>query len=106
MDNLLNDAKTALKQFHTLGGNTLFLHRDIKADNIVISDTNDLYLFDYDMTLNVTKNAGKTVQAIYNGDAARWDYRNQPENDPDADDAAFTALVSPALDYFQMGITY
>ena len=105
LDNLLNDAKTALKQFHTLGGSTLFLHRDIKADNIVVSDTNDLYLFDYDMTLNVTKNAGKTIQAIYNGDAARWDYRNQPENDPGDDDAAFTALVSPALDYFQMGIT-
>lgn len=105
LNNFLNDAKTALSQYHKLGGDTLFLHRDIKADNIVVSDTNDLYLFDYDMTLNVTKNAGKTVQAIYNGDAARWDYRNQPENDPGDDDAAFTALVSPALDYFQMGIT-
>lgn len=105
LNNFLNDAKTALSQYHKLGGNTLFLHRDIKADNIVISDTNDLYLFDYDMTLNVTKNAGSIVQAIYNGDAARWDYRNQPENDPGDDDAAFTTLVSPALDYFQMGIT-
>lgn len=105
LNNFLNDAKTALSQYHRLGGDTLFLHRDIKADNIVVSDTNDLYLFDYDMTLNATKNAGKTVQAIYNGDAARWDYRNQPENDPGDDDAAFTALVSPALDYFQMGIT-
>lgn len=105
LNNFLNDAKTALSQYHKLGGDTLFLHRDIKADNIVVSDTNDLYLFDYDMTLNVTKNVGKTVQAIYNGDAARWDYRNQPENDPGNDDVAFTRLLSPALDYFQMGIT-
>jgi len=104
LNNFLNDAKTALRQYHKLGGNTLFLHRDIKADNIVVSDTNDLYLFDYDMTLNATKNTN-IVQAIYNGDAARWDYRNQPKNDPADDDAAFTALVSPALDYFQMGIT-
>tara|TARA_B100001059_G_scaffold81781_1_gene79826 strand:+ start:5078 stop:7573 length:2496 start_codon:yes stop_codon:yes gene_type:complete len=104
LNKFLDDANTALSQYHRLGGDTLFLHRDIKADNIVVSARNDLYLFDYDMTLNATKNT-KIVQAIYNGDAARWDYRNQPETDPDSDDAEFTALVSPALDYFQMGIT-
>ena len=91
LNNFLNDAKTALRQYHKLGGDTLFLHRDIKGDNMVVSDTNDLYLFDYDITLNLTKNADKAKKSG-NGDFAEtWDH-------PFAD-------LSPASDYFQMGIT-
>jgi len=88
----LDDANTALSQYHKLGGDTLFLHRDIKGDNMVVSDnTNDLYLFDYDITLNLTKNADK-AEKTGNGDFAEtWDH-------PFAD-------LSPASDYFQMGIT-
>ena len=89
LNNFLNDAKTALRQYHKLGKDTLFLHRDIKGDNMVVSETNDLYLFDYDITLNLTKNADKAEQTS-NGDAV-WDH-------PFAD-------LSPASDYFQMGIT-
>ena len=97
LNKFLDDAKTALSQFHKLGGDTLFLHRDIKGDNIVVSDINDLYLFDYDATLNLTK-------MLQNNEGGTFVWNVKEDEDDKLWDNAYGDL-SPASDYFQMGIT-
>lgn len=90
LNKIIEQAKTALQQFHKVGGESrTFLHRDIKGDNIVVGESNDIYLFDYDQTVRLKKYNG---EPMINGVVARLDY---PVNvfTPDELDAKVEMLV-------------
>ena len=94
LQDMVDDAKRALQQINKLG----FLHRDIKGDNIVVNENNDLFLFDYDQARNLLSPSDPILQTQYNGDYARLDYPVDVDmSEPDYNSLQVARDINPLL---------